>query len=117
MFCLVWVFASSSHVVSPTNIKIDVFDVRHYITFSLICKYQLVTFLIQSDDCKEVKLNTTADKPYTLAEVADLLRVSDQTVRAEARAGRLPAVKVGRRWLFPRDSIYRFLHNGDADAK
>lgn len=58
-----------------------------------------------------------ADKPYRLDEVAELLRVSPQTIRAEARAGRLPGVKIGRRWIFPRNRIEEFLSGGDVDAR
>lgn len=38
-------------------------------------------------------------------EVADFFRVSNQTIYNMLRAGKLPAVKVGREWRFPRDKI------------
>lgn len=40
-----------------------------------------------------------------VAEVADFFRVSNQTVYNMLRAGKLPAVKVGREWRFVRDEI------------
>ena len=43
-------------------------------------------------------------------EVADLLRVSNQTVYNLARAGKLPAVKVGREWRFDREKILEALN-------
>lgn len=38
-------------------------------------------------------------------EVADLLRVSNQTVYNLVRSGRLPATKIGREWRFSRARI------------
>lgn len=43
-------------------------------------------------------------------EVADLLRVSTQTVYNLARAGKLPAVKVGREWRFSREKVLEALN-------
>jgi excisionase family DNA binding protein len=48
-------------------------------------------------------------------EVAELLRVSIYTVRDQARAGRLPCVRIGRKLLFPRDRILQLLKAGGAD--
>lgn len=38
-------------------------------------------------------------------EVADFFRVSNQTIYNMLKAGKLPAVKVGREWRFPREKI------------
>lgn len=38
-------------------------------------------------------------------EVADFFRVSNQTIYNMLRAGKLPAVKVGREWRFSREKI------------
>lgn len=38
-------------------------------------------------------------------EVADFFRVSNQTIYNMLRAGKLPAVKVGREWRFHREKI------------
>ncbi len=48
-------------------------------------------------------------------EVADLLRVSNQTVYNLARSGKLPAAKVGREWRFRRDEILAVLSNGSQE--
>lgn len=37
-------------------------------------------------------------KLYTAQEVAELLHLSIDHTRREMRAGRLPAVKIGRKW-------------------
>jgi molybdopterin-binding protein len=41
----------------------------------------------------------------TAAETARLLHLNVKRVQAMARAGRLPATRVGRKWLFHRDRI------------
>ena len=49
--------------------------------------------------------------PETLdvEQAAALLHVDVRRVRALARSGRLPAVRVGRRWLFPKGELERLL--------
>jgi len=42
-------------------------------------------------------------------EAAQLLRLNIKRVQALARSGRLPATRVGRRWLFPRHQIEALL--------
>ena len=42
-------------------------------------------------------------------QAASLLHMHPKRVRALARAGKLPAVRVGRRWLFSRDRLERLL--------
>jgi len=41
----------------------------------------------------------------TTGQAAQLLHLHPKRVQALARAGRLPAVRVGRKWLFPRDRL------------
>ena len=43
------------------------------------------------------------------AEAASLLHVSPKRVQFLARMGRVPAVRVGRRWLFPRRELEALL--------
>ena len=45
----------------------------------------------------------------TAAEVAKYLRLKPNTVRAMARDGKLPAIKVGRGWRFPKEAITNFV--------
>lgn len=40
-------------------------------------------------------------KLYTAQEVAEMLHLSVDHARKEMRAGRLPAVKIGRKWYLP----------------
>ena len=47
-------------------------------------------------------------KMMTGEEVADLLRVSRETIYRLAARGELPAQKVGRVWRFPRHAIEEF---------
>jgi len=56
----------------------------------------------------------TLNKPeypeiMNVEEVADLLRVSTQTVYKLVRSGKLPATKIGREWRFSRDKVYEVL--------
>ncbi|HKQ56878.1 MAG TPA: TOBE domain-containing protein [Candidatus Eisenbacteria bacterium] len=45
----------------------------------------------------------------TVSEAADLLHMNAKRVQSLAREGKLPAVRVGRRWLFRRDQIESLL--------
>jgi molybdate transport system regulatory protein len=45
----------------------------------------------------------------TVREAADLLHMNTKRVQGLAREGKLPAVRVGRRWLFRRDQIESLL--------
>jgi excisionase family DNA binding protein len=51
----------------------------------------------------------STDRLLTLLEVADLLRVSQHTVRAWVRQGRLQSVRICRRLLFTQSEISRFV--------
>ena len=42
-------------------------------------------------------------------QAAQLLHLNPKRVQSLARAGQLPAVRVGRKWLFHRDAIERLL--------
>jgi excisionase family DNA binding protein len=48
----------------------------------------------------------------TVAEVAELLRLNQQTVRNWIDAGTLPAIRVGRRVRIKRSDLNRILENG-----
>jgi molybdopterin-binding protein len=45
----------------------------------------------------------------TAAEAADLLRLDVRRVQVLARTGKLPGVRVGRKWLFHRAEIERLI--------
>jgi excisionase family DNA binding protein len=53
----------------------------------------------------------STDPLWTVEEVAHYLRVKPGTVRAMARRGELPAIKVGRIWRFKADKIETLLEN------
>jgi molybdopterin-binding protein len=48
-------------------------------------------------------------KTLSSEEAAALLHLNVKQVQTLARAGKLPAVRVGRKWLFPQDRIERLL--------
>lgn len=45
-------------------------------------------------------------------EAAGLLHLNVKRVQSLARAGKLPAVRVGRKWLFPRAQLESLLRSG-----
>jgi excisionase family DNA binding protein len=62
-----------------------------------------------------------AKQVYTIAEVAQLLRFSEQTIREWARTGQIRAVRPGlRAWRVPRAEVERLLAQfgieGDLDG-
>jgi len=48
-------------------------------------------------------------RTFNAQEAAALLHLNVKRVQSLARTGKLPAVRVGRRWLFPREEIERML--------
>ncbi|MGQ0549759.1 MAG: TOBE domain-containing protein [Armatimonadota bacterium] len=46
----------------------------------------------------------------TAQDVARLLRLNVKRVQVLARTGRLPTIRVGRKWLFPRAQLLESLH-------
>ena len=51
-------------------------------------------------------------KMLTVHEAAELLHLNPKRVQTLARSGRLPAVRVGRKWLFERERIESLLSAG-----
>lgn len=59
--------------------------------------------------------NGTSDKSshlLTVDELANYLQLRPETIRAMARRGELPALKVGRMWRFDPDLIAKWVENG-----
>ena len=50
----------------------------------------------------------------TVKEAAELLHLHVKRVQALARIGKLPAVRHGRKWLFPRQRLMQSLHGENA---
>lgn len=51
-------------------------------------------------------------KVYTLDEVADILKVTKRTLYNYVKAGKLPAVKMGKYWRVPAESLQAFISTG-----
>lgn len=58
----------------------------------------------------------STDEFLTVAEVADRLRLNDQTVRNYIEAGKLPAFRIGRRVRIARSDFDRFVDSGYSRA-
>ena len=55
-----------------------------------------------------------APEIMNIEEVADLLRVSTQTIYTLARNGKLPATKIGREWRFSRVKIMGLINSSSS---
>lgn len=62
-----------------------------------------------SEPFAEVEEMGRSCSSMTVAEVADLARITDRAVRAAATDGRLAGVKVGTEWRFARDDVDAWL--------
>lgn len=51
------------------------------------------------------------DHLWTVDDVARYLRLEPETVRAKARRGELPAIKLGRIWRFRKSKVYELVKN------
>ena len=56
------------------------------------------------------------DRLYTVAEVADHMRVSNMTVYRLIKAGKLPALRVGKNYRIRGREITRYLDSSSTDA-
>ncbi len=54
-------------------------------------------------------------KIMTSEDVADYLRTNVETIRRRARAGRLPAAKLGRNWRFRKADLDEWLATGGSE--
>lgn len=61
--------------------------------------------------------NPTQDVILTAREVAKLLRVSVTHVTICAGRGTIPARKMGRRWLFSREKLIRWVEEGESNGR
>lgn len=53
-------------------------------------------------------------KTYTLQEVADILKVTRQTVYNNVYAGNIKAIKIGKNWRVTEEELQNVLKNGYA---
>jgi excisionase family DNA binding protein len=60
----------------------------------------------------ETEIVETAAVPviYSIEEVAAMLDCTVQTLAIQCRSGRLPGIKVGRRWVFPAEALIQRLN-------
>lgn len=49
---------------------------------------------------------------YTIDEVANILKLTSRTVYSYVRAGKLQAVKLGKYWRIPEESLQAFISTG-----
>ena len=52
----------------------------------------------------------------TTKEAAELLRITERTVKVKAAAGEIPARKVGRGWRFSRTALLRYVEGESAET-
>ena len=52
------------------------------------------------------------DNLLTVKEVAELLRVSPQTLYKMLEQGRIPALRIGNQWRFDRGRVTEWIENG-----
>ena len=50
-----------------------------------------------------------ADRPFTVGEAADFLKVNINTITRWIKEGKFKAVKIGRAWRIPRSEIDKIL--------
>ena len=53
-----------------------------------------------------------SDGLLKVSEVAELLRISDESVYRLCRRGKLNATRIGGQWRIPRESVDQLLRNG-----
>jgi len=53
----------------------------------------------------------TTDDILTVEDMAALLHCEPQTVEEHTRCGKLPGVKLGRSWVYPRTAVLEVLHH------
>ena len=63
-----------------------------------------------------LEIREEGDDVLTLDEVAALLRLPVEAVRARAEAGELPGRRFGDEWRFARSAVLAWLAGGDVDG-
>lgn len=54
-------------------------------------------------------MTATELKFYTLAELEEILKVTNRTLLTYARSGKLKAVKIGGKWIVSEENLKKFL--------
>lgn len=58
----------------------------------------------------------TIEPLWTIEDAARFLRLNPSTVRAMARQGKIPSIKVGRNWRFQKSSLAEWLAKNSYDS-
>lgn len=61
------------------------------------------------EDTSPVSVPAKTEPLWTVDDVSRYLNFSPETVRAMAREGKIPAIKVGREWRFRASSLQKYL--------
>lgn len=56
-------------------------------------------------------------KVYTLNEVAEILQLTRRTLYSYIKDGKLKAVKIGKYWRVPEETLQQFIANGTEGQK
>ena len=56
-------------------------------------------------------------KVYTIEEVAELLHTTRRTLYTYLKAGKLKAVKMGRKWLVTEENLKEFISKGTREEE
>lgn len=105
----------------PAKTDIDTGWGKYDVTIKGVNAYKCVECGYEVYDSKEVAMIQDISQAYSdssvrpkpdilnVEEVADLFRVSTQTIYAMLKDGRLTARKVGREWRFSREEVERIV--------
>ena len=56
-------------------------------------------------------------KVYTIEEVAELLHTTRRTLYTYLKAGKLKAVKMGRKWIITEENLKEFISKGTREEE
>jgi excisionase family DNA binding protein len=62
-----------------------------------------------STQSEEINSALVSNRPLTVAEVAEFFRCDPETIKRQARRGKLPAFKFGKFWYFRLADIDRMI--------
>ncbi len=80
----------------------------------LVCSSEIVRFCAadrRRSDTRSYEGVRTVTRVMNVDEVAKYLRVVPDTIYRKARRGEIPAVKMGKVWRFPKETIDKWLND------
>ena len=66
-------------------------------------------YIDTAPDQDDPHLLSAADPLWTVEDVACYLKLQPETIRAMARRGKLPALKIGKVWRFQKNAIHNLI--------